>query len=128
MYLLAALLAAFIAYFLNRFLVMKFGEGTIIFVTPILEETLKTGLAVYLRTAILPVHVIFGLIEGIYDLKTSRLGISAGLLSLIWHTGFGLVTILLGKFMGNIAYGLVGAILIHYLGNSFIIQPKEEKR
>lgn len=107
---------------------MKFGEGTIIFVTPILEETLKTGLAVYLRTAILPVHVIFGLIEGIYDLKTSRLGISAGLLSLIWHTGFGLVTILLGKFMGNIAYGLVGAILIHYLGNSFIIQPKEEKR
>lgn len=128
MYLLAALLAALVAYLANRYFVRRFGEDTIVFLTPILEETLKTGLAVYLRTAILPVHVIFGLIEGIYDLKTSRFGISAGLLSLIWHSGFGLVTILLAKWMGNLVYGLVGAILIHYLGNSMIVRSKEERK
>ena len=121
MYLLAAIIASFIAYLVNQYLVGRFGAGTIIFITPIVEETLKTGMALILSTAILPVHVIFGIIEGIYDLKTSRLGTSAGLLSLIWHSTFGLVTVLVSSFMGHLVWGLIAAILLHYIGNNFVI-------
>ncbi|AZR74568.1 hypothetical protein BBF96_14930 [Anoxybacter fermentans] len=126
MYLLAGLIAAVAAYLINRELVQRFGVEIIVYITPILEEILKTGLAVFFHTTILPVHIIFGIIEGIYDLKTSKLGVSAGVLSLVWHTVFGLVTILLRSVMGNLVWGLIGAILLHYLGNSIIIKPKEE--
>lgn len=128
MYLLAGGVAALLAYLINRYLVYRFGAETIIFLTPILEEGLKTGMALLFRTAILPVHIIFGIIEGYYDLKTSRLGITAGILSIVWHTTFGLVTTFLPKIMGHLAYGVIGAILLHYLGNSVVINQKEDKR
>lgn len=127
MILLAGTIAALAAFLLNRYLVGRFGPETIVYITPIIEESLKTGLAVFFNTAILPVHIVFGLIEGIYDLKTSRVGVAAGLLSLIWHTCFGLVTIFLRTFMGHLGYGLIAAIFLHYLGNREVVKPKEER-
>ncbi len=126
MYLLAGIVSAVLAYILNRVLVRRFGAGVIIFITPIVEEGLKTGLAILFRTLILPVHVFFGIIEGIYDLKTSRLGTTAGLLSVLWHTVFGLVTIMVQQIMGHIVYGLLAAIFLHYIGNSIVVKPKED--
>lgn len=128
MYLIAGLIAALGAYIINRYLLNRFGENIIIFITPIVEEVLKTGLSVYLNTLILPTHLIFGIAEGIYDFKTSHFGISAGLLSIIWHTFFGLVTIILKQLMGHFVYGLIAAILLHYIGNNMIINTKETKR
>lgn len=127
MFLMAGLSAAAFAYVVNRYLVNRFGANTIVFITPILEEGLKTGLAVFLGAAILPVHVVFGLVEGIYDLKTSRVGIMAGLMSTIWHTVFGLLTVLVANLMGNLVYGLLAAIFVHYVGNSIVVKSKEER-
>lgn len=127
MFLLAGLCAAAFAYVINRYLVNRFGANTIVFITPILEEGLKTGLAILLHAVILPVHVVFGLVEGIYDLKTSRVGILAGLMSILWHTAFGLITVLVAVVMGNLVYGLLAAIFIHYVGNSIVVKPKEER-
>lgn len=123
---LAGFAAALVAYILNRYLVNRFGSGTIVYLTPIIEEGVKTGFATILEAAIVPVHLIFGLIEGIYDLKTSRYGITAGLMSVAWHAIFGLVTVWLTRMLGNLAYGVLTAILLHFLGNSIIVKPKEE--
>ena len=128
MYLVAGLIAALGAYIVNRYLLKRFGENIIVFITPIVEEVLKTGLAVYLNAFILPTHLIFGIVEGIYDFKTSHFGISAGLLSIIWHTFFGLVTIILTQLMGHYVYGLIAAILLHYIGNNIVINSKETRR
>lgn len=126
MFLFAGCIAALTAYMLNRYLVNRFGADTIVYLTPIIEECLKTGLAVFFQTAIVPVHLVFGLIEGVYDLATSRMGMAAGILSLIWHASFGLVTVFLSSMMGHVVYGLVAATFLHYLGNRGIVKPKEE--
>ena len=127
MFLLAGLTAAALAYLINRYLVNRFGPYTIVFITPILEEGLKTGLALAVHAAILPVHIVFGLIEGIYDLKTSRVGTLAGLLGVFWHITFGLITIFVTKAMGHVVFGLIAAMFVHYLGNSIVVKSKEEK-
>lgn len=126
MFLFAGFMAALTAYMLNRYLVYRFGSDAIVYLTPIIEESLKTGLAVFFHAAIVPVHLVFGLIEGIYDLTTSRMGLAAGLLSLIWHASFGLVTVFLTSVTGHVVYGLVAATFLHYLGNRGIVKPKEE--
>lgn len=128
MYLLAGLIAATVAYSINRLLVRRFGIQVIVFITPILEEGLKTGLAFFFRTSILSVHLLFGMIEGIYDLITAKQGISAGLMSVVWHGVFGGVTIFVSSIMGNLVYGLLAAIFLHYIGNNLVVNPKEERR
>ena len=128
MYLLAGLIAATAAYSVNRLLVRRFGIQVIVFITPILEEGLKTGAAYFFQTSILSVHLLFGMIEGIYDLQTASRGISAGLMSIVWHGVFGGVTIFVASFMGNLVYGLLAAIFLHYIGNNLVVNPKEEKR
>lgn len=127
MYLLAGLIAAAVAYSINRLLVRRFGIQTIVFITPLLEEGLKTGLAFLFQTSILSVHLLFGMIEGIYDLQTAKKGVSAGLMSVIWHGVFGWVTIFVSRMMGNIVYGLLAATFLHYIGNNLVVNPKEEK-
>lgn len=126
MFLFAGFTAALTAYMINRYLVYRFGADTIVYLTPIVEEILKTGLAVLFQTAIVPVHLIFGLIEGIYDLTTSRMGMAAGILSLIWHASFGFVTVFLSSMTGHVVYGLIAATFLHFLGNRGIVKPKEE--
>jgi len=91
--LLAGLLAAGGAWAANGLLVPAAGAKGIAFLTPLLEETAKTAVALALRASILWTHVVFGLIEALVELRRRGLkGLSAGWLGLASHSVFGLIT------------------------------------
>ncbi len=89
-WLLAGILAATVAWQFNKIIVKYWGEWGTVWITPVLEEISKTVGAVLLNTDIILTQGLFGAIEALYDLKTSRRkGISAAVASLLGHTVFG---------------------------------------
>lgn len=90
-------LAALIAYAMNRLIVSVFGDGAVRLLVPIVEEGLKTGLALTFAVSLPIVHMSFGIYEAIYDVLANRgVGRSrrwlAALLAFLGHSIFGWLT------------------------------------
>lgn len=114
----AGLLAAGAAWVANRFVVKFFGDSAIIWLTPWLEEFLKTGIAVFSGASLLWTHGLFGVIEAVYDYAVSpRWGFLAGLLSIFSHWLYGLVTGFIYQQTSSWLGGVLGASFLHLLWN-----------
>ncbi|MDD2400886.1 MAG: hypothetical protein PHI90_05830 [Clostridia bacterium] len=93
-YLVAGIFAASLAWVVNRLAIKYFGEYSIIWVIPLLEETIKTGVALLSGTSLVLTHGIFGCIEAIHDYYFSRKwGLVAGVSSVVSHLLYGWLTI-----------------------------------
>lgn len=93
-YLVAGIFAASLAWVVNRLVIKYFGEYSIIWVIPLLEETIKTGVALLSGTSLVLTHGIFGCIEAIHDYYFSRKwGLVAGVSSVVSHLLYGWLTI-----------------------------------
>lgn len=124
----AGLLAAGFAFVGNQKILQQFGSRGISTVTPLFEETLKTGLALLLSASILGVHLVFGIVEGIYDYGTASKGQGwAAAVSVISHGIFGLVTMLVISKTGYFLAIVLSATL-HTSWNYLIVAIAEKRQ
>jgi hypothetical protein len=71
---------------------------------------LKTSLALYLNSSIFYTYLIFGIIEGIWDIKTNIRGLKPGILGLLTHSFFGGITWYLYNLTGYVSLGIIVSI------------------
>ncbi len=120
-YLGAGLVAALIAWGCNVLVVRAGGERCIIWVIPWLEEFIKTGTALLLRTSVPLTHGVFGLVEAVHDyLSSRRLGFWAGFASVLSHWFLGQITQYVFASTGYWLLGMGAAAFMHILWNFFM--------
>lgn len=114
----AGLFALALAYLGNRviWLIMR-GKG-IAWCVPFWEEFVKTTVGI-LTGQVFPVHALFGLGEAIVE--TGRGDAIAGVLAMVSHACFGLLTLLTWRRTGQPAAGLLAAALAHAGWNRLIL-------
>lgn len=119
-------MAALISYYLSSKALKVAGEKAIVYISPILEETFKTGFALLLAGNILFAHVTFGVAEAVYDIWTNKGAIAywAGVASIVSHGVFGMVTQYFIYRTGSNLIGIGAAILLHVAWNYKIIEFK----
>ncbi|WP_027339791.1 hypothetical protein [Halonatronum saccharophilum] len=111
------ILASFLAFIINRYLVFNFGNKVIVYLIPLLEEVLKSGLYYIFGSSLILTHLIFGIIEGIFDYLDSRV---AALTAVISHLLFGYITIYIWDLVGNLLVGVLVTILVHTIWNYLV--------
>ncbi|MBC8015187.1 MAG: hypothetical protein H7X79_05525 [Sporomusaceae bacterium] len=118
-------LMAGLSFLLNKLLLKYIGIKVVVSYSPILEEVSKTLCSYYFLADIFATHVIFGILEAIYDWYTKRdgeRGVIAALLSIIGHTLFGGLTVVVFNLSGSIFIGLFIAICAHLMWNVTLIR------
>jgi len=145
---LAALVAAGVAYLGNRLSRSLADRVAVVFVAPGLEETLKTGAALTLGAPVVVTHVVFGGIEAAYDLLAGALapGVAAragrgparprpvaavafgrragaALAGLVGHALFGVLTVAVARAAGWWPAG-VGAAYVAHVGWNALVMGK----
>lgn len=121
-YIIACLMAA-LSFVANKALLRLIGPQVILTWGPIVEEGAKTLLAWYLAADIVATHVIFRVLEGVYDyLIGTRYRTQAALTSVVCHTLFGGITVTLLGFTGSIWIAVGGAVIAHAAWNRAVIR------
>lgn len=119
---LSGTLAAVLAWLFNSFLIARWGKEAIWLAAPLVEESLKTGLALLLGTSLFISHLLFGLAEGIFDvLRPGRDDLPAGISGLISHGVYGWLTQTVWLASGNIWLGVAAALVVHMLWNAAVV-------
>lgn len=116
------IVSALIAYVFNRLLIKRQKEKSIVFVIPLVEEGSKTLIAILIGGSIIGVHVVFGIIEAIYDLvhtKNKKAAPIAAILSIFSHSIFGIISYYIYHWTGWLALGIIIATIIHSTWNYF---------
>lgn len=109
--LVAALLAAGVAWVVNGLMIPALGNRGISFLTPLVEETAKTLAAIGVGGNLLWTHVAFGFIEALLEIRRRGAGgLVVGWFALAGHSIFGLITLWLYS-----RYGLLPALLTVYM-------------
>lgn len=116
MYILAGLLAAFMARFILGLALNTTTRAMIVFVGPGVEELLKTGLAWQLGAEIFYTHVVFGGVELLAD-SLSKNGIWPGLVALSLHSVLGYITVWLVSNTASLASAVFVVAVLHALWN-----------
>lgn len=114
--------AAGLAYGLNWLVLRRVGGKGLWLVIPALEEGLKTGVAILLRTSLPLAHTFFGLVEAGYELRGPRPSVQAAFLALITHAAFGLTTGWLVARGGGPGPAVLAAATVHTLFNLAVTQ------
>jgi hypothetical protein len=128
-YLLSGLLAATLAWVINNFIVVRLGKVPIFSLIPMVEEGLKTGLALFFRGSIFYTHLTFGLAEAILDvLRPGRSQVPAGIMGIISHGIYGWITTRVYAFTGNLWMAWAMSIVLHGLWNAGVIFLAPAKR
>ncbi len=119
---LSGLAAGVIAYFANTFLISRCGSRAVCYLTPAIEELLKSGLAVLFAGDIMASHVVFGAAEAVHDYAASpgSINMRAAIMSMVSHLVFGGVTFLVMRF--GFGPALCSAIAIHMVYNMFLVR------
>lgn len=120
-YIIACLMAS-LTFILNRLLLKYIGNLTIITVSPVIEESAKTLLAYYLDADVLATHVIFGVLEAVYDWHNAVFKAQAAAFSIIGHSLFGLLTVGIFLLFANIWLGLASGIIVHLIWNFTVVK------
>lgn len=115
-----ALVTALLAYIINTWIIRQQGLAAIAIVTPVIEETIKTMVAIGTGTPLILAHTLFGIIEGVHDLVTGG-GLSSTVLSISAHFLFGLVTFWALQWGGHILVALALAGGLHSLWNAVVV-------
>lgn len=118
----AALLATGFAFLINRWGIRRFGFAEVMWIGPVIEELAKTGTAMILGAAIVPVHFLFGVFEAVFDIWT---GAShryiAAFVSVAGHSAFGYITVWGTGFFSAWWGGLLFGIAAHVFWNSYVV-------
>ncbi|GAB6086116.1 hypothetical protein [Alkaliphilus crotonatoxidans] len=122
MFILSGILAAFFAYLLNKVILKRFGGNSLIMIVPLAEELIKTLAAMVINRNILATHIVFGIIEGGYDIFNSpkKIGKLAALASILSHSLFGYITLLVFNRSQSIFIAILVAWLFHSGWNWYI--------
>jgi hypothetical protein len=118
----SGLAAATLSYIINTKAIRLSGTKAIIYVAPIIEEFLKTWLAVIFGGSIFVAHMTFGIVEALYDFFNNR-GSSAffaGMAGALSHTLFGVITMLSFRYSGSIIVAIIFAIAAHMFWNRLV--------
>jgi hypothetical protein len=123
----SGLLAALLSYHINSYALKKVGEEAIIFLAPLLEELLKTGLALISGGGVFLSHVTFGTVEALYDMGKNRGNRAywAGFASLVSHSVFGAITQYSIYYIGKPLLGLSLAVAIHVVWNCTVLNSRK---
>lgn len=125
----AGILAAAAAWQVNKIIVRYWGDGGTIWITPGVEEVLKTGGAFILGADVILTHGLFGAIEAVYDLKTARRkGPSAALASLLGHLVFGAAANAGFVFYQSLWAALIYGTMGHLAWNILVSLLAKKKR
>ncbi|SCX78625.1 hypothetical protein [Alkaliphilus peptidifermentans] len=122
MFLISGIFSAINAYLWNKWILKQLGNKGLVLLVPFIEEVSKTLIALMLRASILGAHCVFGVIEGIYDIKTSSksIGKLAALASIVSHSFFGWVTYAVYSKTGFISVSILIAWVLHSSWNWYI--------
>lgn len=123
-YIIGCLMAS-LSFLLNKLLLRYVGNQVVITYSPIIEEVAKTLCSYYLGGDIWLTHVIFGILEAIYDWfssDTNSKGVLAAVLSIAGHSLFGAVTLSIFDISGSIFGGIFIAICVHVAWNVTFIR------
>ena len=124
----AAVLAAILSFICNRAGALLAGRGCmgigdLARVLPVLEEALKTTCAVATGAPVIWTHVVFGLIEGIYDLIFSqRSRVAVGIAGVAGHSVFGVITVAVSSITSSLSLGVIMSCLVHILWNTWVVR------
>ena len=127
----AALLATAGAFVINRWGINRFGFAEVVWIGPAIEELGKTGIALVLGAMVLPVHVCFGVTEGIFDLRGgTRRSAAAAVASVAGHSMFGCITGWGYEIFASWWGGILLAVMTHMFWNGCVILflRKERRR
>jgi hypothetical protein len=129
--LLALLLASTAAYLINRLVFERLGTWSLVTVVPLVEELLKTGLAVLLQASLWWVHVGFGALEASLDIRqrprpAPMVGYLAAWCSVIGHGAFGAVTMWGWSSTGSWLWGYALGSGLHLLWNVWVVRLAAE--
>jgi hypothetical protein len=121
---LISLAALVLAYLVNKGMLKILRENAVLLSAPVVEELLKTIPAYFLNRPVFHVHLLFGLGEGMYDFFTGKResGKWAALVSVLSHSLFGALTLLILTYTGQVLLALAGAILAHCIWNYTIMR------
>lgn len=120
--LLAGSIAAMLSWFFNKLVLRTSVTTVIIFLVPLIEETSKSLLAVLFLSPIVITHLLFGMIEAVYDLINGKNGFLAGMVSILGHSFFGYITYTTLLYSRSIIVAILGGYLIHMLWNLFVMK------
>jgi len=122
--LISGCIAALLSYYISSKALKMSGEKVIIYLSPILEELFKTGLAIGLKAEVLLSHITFGIWEALYDIRTNEGSTAywAGFASIISHSTFGAITQYCIYLTDNKLLGIGIAAAIHMAWNYKIIE------
>ncbi|WP_408955225.1 hypothetical protein [Natroniella sp. ANB-PHB2] len=112
--LLIAMLVALLAFIINRQLVIKLGNQTILYLIPLVEEVLKSGGFYLLGGNLILIHLGFGIIEGLFDYLDSTL---AAILAIVSHLLFGYLTLFIFEQTGQLLLAIVIVGIVHSYWN-----------
>jgi hypothetical protein len=123
------LAALVLSYLVNKWMLKLLRENAVILGAPIVEELLKTIPVYFLNRPVFHVHFLFGLGEALYDFFTGRreTGKWAALISVVSHSLFGAVTLLILSTANSVFLALAGAILAHCTWNYTIMRLLPKK-
>jgi hypothetical protein len=122
-YLGAGLLAAGSAWLINRFVLRYFGEQSIIWIIPWLEEIIKTSAALFMGVSLMMTHGIFGLVEAVHDYVYSpKWGFFAGLASIVSHWFYGWLTYVIYTETASWPFSVVCVGSLHVLWNILMVR------
>jgi hypothetical protein len=109
---LVAGLTASLMGFLSGSVLLKYkGDRALVLFVPVMEETLKTLAAVVFGAGIVPTHLVFGMVEALYDLYSSPAAYStiAAALSIASHMLFGTATWFILRYSGSVVLAVLAA-------------------
>lgn len=115
----SGILAAAAAYVANM-LARRLSKVADALVVPLVEELLKSALALLLGASIPLTHLVFGLVEGASELRHVKRGKIAALLGAVSHLSFGLITAAVYRLSGSAPAGVAGAVLAHMVWNAYV--------
>ncbi|HBS60783.1 MAG: hypothetical protein AAGU23_08310 [Bacillota bacterium] len=118
----AALLATAGALVINRWGIKRFAFAEVVWIGPAIEELGKTGIALVLGAMVLPVHVCFGITEGMFDLRGgTRQSGAAAVVSVLGHGIFGYITVWGHEIFASWWGGILPAVMAHMFWNSYVV-------
>lgn len=127
MLLLAALLAAGFSIGLNS-LFRQAGWAGIVYMGPLYEELLKTGLALFFNVSVPGTHLVFGMLEAAVERAwEGRRRLWAGIFGIAAHCSFGLITYFIIKSGFQVFIAVTAATAVHAAWNRMVLKLSGEK-
>lgn len=117
----AGLVAAGVAFIINKRLSKGFSTTRIVVITPFVEETMKTVASIMFGANVLVTHMTFGIAEAARDIASGGPGAYAALISVLVHTLCGYIHWWVEKLKFSDFVGFVFAVAFHLGWNGLVV-------